>query len=275
MLTLTSRKGWGIQRPPLGVQVEYGHPLARGLRFAGLLGEGGGGGVDLITGSIGTLGSGMGWTHREPGVVMNHSGGSTGGTSFETKPQWEVGGSTEGRCSWLAWVHATWGAPGYNPCWLANRGGTTRYSCHIGNGNGETTVLGMFNNSVYRTITHGGFSKNAWHLIGLTISAADVMTGYVDGVPVGTVGSTETSNQSGLPLNIGASTGTSESWQGYIHTVLINERDYSADEMRWLYEEPYAFLSNRSITRYLARAGTPPNLRKFWPGLEHLGGLGA
>jgi hypothetical protein len=66
-------------KPPIGSQVNWGHPLARGLSYCAPLNEGGGHATDLVSGNYG--GGAVGWTTSVAGRGTAGSGyGSTAPT---------------------------------------------------------------------------------------------------------------------------------------------------------------------------------------------------
>jgi hypothetical protein len=186
-----------------------------------------------------------------------------------------------------AWIGWTSGAIGHNPCWLSNRDATTRWSAHIGAGSGQTDRLGLYDGASYATITAPAqIPANSWHQIAYTLSretggTTPTLTGYVDGVKVGTM-TKGTGSVAGLPINVGsARPAATDVWRGYLAWPLITHDCYTDDEIRWLYEEPYAFVAPAVLRRRLWTLSPapppPPSGRKdttFYGLRPFLGGLG-
>lgn len=122
------------------------------------------------------------------------------------------------------WIYATWpDNPGYNPCPIASRDSSTRFSFHIGSGGGEasTAYIGMWNGSQHVVANGSAFSKSAWHLLNITINSG-VTKYYIDGAQFGSntnIGVGATTNRA---FHIGSSTGSAERWVGNLDETRVS-----------------------------------------------------
>ncbi|MBA3469749.1 MAG: hypothetical protein H0T53_08900 [Herpetosiphonaceae bacterium] len=139
-----------------------------------------------------------------------------------------------------AWIRPTWtaGSNGYNPAILALRSaGGTRYSWHLRD---NYSHLDIYNGATVGAAAVS-ISPNQWTHVAV-VQAGSRWTAYVNGVEVG--GADQAfGSATGLPLTIGAATGSLEVFTGAIDEVLIFDRVLDPSEIYKLAQRDIAGLS--------------------------------
>lgn len=237
------RSMWVRSKPPLGVQLKRGHPLAAQLRSAFVMNEGAGRKVwDAARSASGNFpASGVSWGANRDGIAPAF--GATAGESIDVTPTALYSISAPFSCEvWWNWrstdpSKSTWGAP-FN-CRVAGQpgfqiteesGGTTTYRSHLVIVNAAGTETHHFKGAT--TFSRPFNNMFLWTWDGTTAKC------YVNGVD----DSASTSTSSGYATNgvlIGSSLFGSTS-PGLIQRVMIWDRVLSAGEAHALYQAPYS-----------------------------------
>jgi len=142
------------------------------------------------------------------------------------------------------WIKPTWtsGVPNYNPTILAQRDTDgTRFSLHLTN---DYSRLELWNGTVVGSLPVT-IAPNVWsHITVVKVSGS--WTGYVNGIPVGTVAQTFGTNTP-RPLNIGSSTSTAERFIGSIDEVTIYNGALSSEQIYALAQPNLAGIGDTQI----------------------------
>ena len=242
------KKGW-LQKPPLGVQINHAHPLARGLVGCWLFNEGGGDiAYDLSGyGNHGTL-NGMafppttasGWNPGRDGVGLMFDGSndyvdcgndpSLNITDAITIEAWikMVSTSTDGM------IVAKWGTFADTQWSYFSRVDVT--NPRFGFSADGATTCGI------KTYTDLTIVQNRWHHVVSTWRKIDgTMRAYLDGVASSQIANC--SNNlfiSSKPVSIGRDSDNAvHHFNGSIDQVRIYNRALTADEIQQLYIDPY------------------------------------
>ncbi len=247
-------KRWSF-KPPVGTQINFGHPLANGLSAAYVLNEGGGpvyeaagrGALGAIAGSptwnFGSLGQQIGSFTTGSGYIDFGAIPQTqdltlspmtmvAWVSNESSPNGVIAGRNDGNSVGAGWV---FGAKSGN--WYFNREATGT------NGQFTATQLSL------------GSSTSRSTQAAISIIDADASAQfYQDGVALstsiasGTAGSrlTDASNpfrMGDYPAFRGGGPGPTAAWPGSIVMLLFYRRVLTASEIQELYVNPFAFVS--------------------------------
>lgn len=253
-----------MSKPPKGAQVDWGHPLARGLVYAALYNEASGPRVwDVAGRTNGAMSGGSKWVsaRKGPGV------GSRAGTekieaSLATLPNGSASSFTI--ASWVrtyAYVSlaSAWGFGGQLPA-ATSGDGTGRY-------------LLQFNNHYY----FWGFNADwdtgiawdidaNWHHIVFTFDGTTLRF-YRDGVLTATGTPSRTLSTAGdfvTAFSFYSSGGTTAANMD-LDIGLIYSRTLSADEITRLYSESYAFIQAPAARRWLAAPTGGTTVFGPWP----------
>ncbi len=241
-------KTW-LAKPPLGVQINRGHPLAQGLIGCWLMNEGGGTTVrDLaaIAASLalnvdGTLVASAAWIPGRDGVAVQTSQatssfidvGSTSCTTFMLATQ-----------SWAAWVLTT--TTGASQQIVAVNGNNLRYRI-----NSDQTIGLLANGAAINYSTSAAITSGRWYHLSVTCGPNGTAI-YINGVNAASDGTAFTIPSFGT-AHFGEF--SSETLTGAISQVVAYNRVLSAAEVLGLYTQPYCFLQPQS-PRYRV-SGTP------------------
>src|SRR6185369_7556516 len=143
-----------------------------------------------------------------------------------------------------AWIKPTWTASSnsYNPAILALRSSSgTRYSWQIAD-TYQTMLISNGSTTKSVAIT---MSANTWYHVAV-VEDGTTWTGYVNGIGVGSA-TQSFGSTTGLPLNIGSSTGSADYFTGDIDEVQIYNRALSAHEVYALAQSTVAGVSSAQL----------------------------
>lgn len=249
------------RKPPYGsVEIDLGHPLARGLIIAVLANEGGGPVTDLVSMTSATNFSPYPvWTTGAFGMGTNASGG----TKFAEFPH----NARQRPTTFISAVVA---------CREVNSGATqgpfgfpyiAAAGTHFIINWGFNKVAA--NNNLAFVITQGGFASEAFtDIVTMTSGVDSVFGGVYDG---SNVTGYRNGKQSGTPaattgaidsFDVGVSfSGFNEKNAGWIDNCYYGfawNRPLSAAEFLWSYSEPFALVRQRVVRRYFTPQTTPP-----------------
>jgi hypothetical protein len=214
--------GWGLQKPPSGVAIDWSHPLSRGLIRRWLSNEASGTVlVDSCCGDKITL-SGVNWSPSARGMVPRFDGSSSIG-NFNYIPGITTGSSY----SISLWLNAPSGNGGLINISNSgtNRNGILLYNSNLG--------VGYYNGSAY-VETSAAITLGSWHHVVL-VNLAGAVSGYLNGIPMtgpsqSRLGNSE--NAIGWNSNAGYFT-------GLIDDISVYNRALSPSEVVQLCGEPY------------------------------------
>jgi hypothetical protein len=224
---------WGSQKPPVGVPIDRGHPLAQGLIAYWLMNEGAGCWLLDVSGNNrnGTA-SGCTWVATQRGLCLDFNGTTdlvNCGAEF-------IGASA---CSIAAWAYLDSYGEGVGSNYsgrVIDNGKLLFYvfspntNIQFSSDGGTTLALGGT----------GGVAIGSWYYITATRTAAGVANLYVNGVLSGTANqSSGTPTAGSNNVVIGNNLATTRSFDGRIDGVSIYNRVLSAAEVAQLYRQPY------------------------------------
>lgn len=232
----------GNFKPPAGVQVDWGHPVASGMIECFLLNEGGGFPVNIAIPVYKTNSNSGTWVSYTPGTGLNNN--------FFTSNQWVIANST------LNYAAADFT---FRALWLPNNytGGFTdtfmkgnEFRIFIDtNGDISLVALGGTDGG---SLTTGMTTGKVWDFV-LT-RAGSTCTGYVNGISKGTFSNGNTTIQT---VNFQY---TGDGGRGSIGDMKIFEHQFwnralDAAQVQQIYENPYCFLRPQAPTiRYFQPA---------------------
>lgn len=261
-----------LRKPPLGTQINSGHPLAKGLVGAWLMNEGGGGKVYDITGNnnTGTL-SAVTWPAGNVGVSTGYNGSSSNidcgrvtkieGAANLTVSLWcKPSALTQNLTICAKWNYSTQGTFGFQQYQSQSAGDIKLFIATSptdpGTGYGEET-------------TFQPLKAGQWNHVLFTFTGGTGATIYVNGKSgaqsrIGSPPSTLTSATADFIL--GEFQGLGRWWSGSLDNCLVYNRALSPSEIRQLYAQPFAFMRQPRIilpdTPPLVNTGT-----RFWFGI--------
>ena len=246
-----------FQKPPLGQQINWAHPLAKGLVGCWLMNEGAGNRIyDLSgNGNTGSLISTTKWVAGRSGSVLSFNGTSDYvdvGSNAIIKPVSAITVS-----AWVKFNSLTadiraisdWHQSVIEDRWIFYEISATEIYWYVCNANGVGIGYVSYTPAL-----------NTWlHLVG--VYNGSVVTLYVNGVSVGTPASLSGNMNAGSAVNtvrIGKQAETGWCFNGLIDDVRIYNRALSASEVQQLYVNPYAMFERRPVWMdYVAAAGRP------------------
>ena len=250
-------KRWS-EKPPVGAQLNLGHPLAQGIVGCWLFNENSGlRAYDLSgRGNTGTLTNGPTWSAGRRGRALNFDGvnddvlAGTGSslniTGNITIAAWiypkSFGGGTKGRIFDKNDASPTVGYDLQLEDTTVNDG----FAWVLGNGAASTSS----NANVIQL--------NQWQHVVLSYNGSNCNF-YVDGTSAGSPAfTTNSSSSSTITASIGGrASDTARQFDGLIDEVRIYNRALSSTEVRWLFTDPYAcFVPPAPRLRYFIAA--PP-----------------
>lgn len=223
-----------LQVPEVPVELDQSHPLANGLIGLWLLNDGTA--RDLSgTGNNGSLISGPSVVAGPMGPTLDLNSASTQYVSVPDSSALNTGGGNTGELSFVAWVTTPTLPTAF---WFQK--GSGNYAQFGVRSNGKIflyTSFGSYDGSGSNTLATG-----ATYCVAATISHVTA-TGYVNaGLDASYAMSSPPGSLSGYPLNIGAGSSGASPWNGTIGPVTFWNRALSAQEIAWLYAEPFAML---------------------------------
>lgn len=238
-------KGWGYTKPPLGSQINWGHPLANGMLGCWLFNEGGGSKIlniasPLYHGTLTTNGlTDTTWKGGLYGLVVSHSNAHT--SNGVTIPA-----LTSTTTHTLAtWVKLTSIASSYQN--LLGNSGTSGYWTLSGKLNSYTGAADKLSTTAVST--------GVWVFWICSVLAGNA-TFYLNGVADGTATGIPSYPFNGMLCDNGAS----EQFTGSMsHQYLWVGRALTASDARTLYTDPFCMIQfprRRNITGAAAAAAT-------------------
>jgi len=233
-----------IIKPAFGtVEVNWGHPLANGLRHAILLNEGGGPPKDIVTGAQGTPTAGATWGGNQEGIcgklaaaTDNFNFGSAalsvGNQNSSVLFRGIVGATSIDR--YAVMIGGT---------------GTDEVEFGVNNSNAwEVLLPGVvdINFSVGPTVGHycsAGFTYQ--RLVGATLDVHDITANVFS-----TASKAATNAPAQGSNSYVGGDGSSRSWRSSLNFAFIWARLLTPAEFCWLHAEPYAMFRPRTPVRF-------------------------
>lgn len=224
-----------LQKPDLGIQINWGRPVTDGLVAAYFMNEGSGNkAFDLSgNGNHGTITNAL-WVPGKFGPVLSFDG--SGDYVDVGRPP------HTNRITVSAWVTTNTASPSADT--IAGRDDDTNRAWSMYMLNNTTLRFFIFIGNTVKIKDHTiTLATNTWyHLVGV-YDGANVRI-YVNGVDVGTP-TAATGNIDNDPVNtqIGCDLNTVHiSWSGLIDLPMIFNRGLSPSEIAKLYREPFCFM---------------------------------
>ena len=253
ILCLTaSASGFTGMKPILGEQVDWSHPLSKGLVGLWLMNECTGIPNDIVGGTtLSTTGSPT-WISGIHGSAVQFAGGTYYSAADASTPaldrafnqitllsyfKADVNPSNDG----LLGKGTIWYLAAMDTDWVRLR--------HLGCGDGDTLV---------QMTAPFSFSDGEWHLLVATYDGANTAV-YVDGIYYGGEAATGTMGTNNSDFAIGdIAAGEGWSWAHKQSMAAIWNRALSASEITRLYQEPFRFMAADDVIMKYVDAGEPP-----------------
>lgn len=286
MAIILHPKRWTSQ-PSLGAQINFGHPLVKGLTFYSLYNAGAGLQktllpINLAETTVGTVPSPNWISGGDVVTGKSHNWNGNWSGIYQrgpwVEPNWMTGVARVRRTGTLAQYAApfckTWGNntspfdswnPTYNPA-----------------GAGQDVLEASFTNQAgVRLVSSnvsipGGSAKP--HTVGITVGPSGsngVLGIWVNGIQLLSqsqsatgIGYDQTATGN-LIISGSAANAASQAWIGQISYVAIWNRPLTASEMEWLHVEPYALLTPKRTIRYSIPSAASRTY-SYWITLERL-----
>lgn len=254
-------RGWGYRKPPLGARLNCSHPLARGLAGCWLMNEGGGSTlIDSAYVNNGTLTNSPLWSSGSFGPALDFNG---------VNNYVDIGNRPElflSAFSISAWVKRS-GTPasqfgGYFAADYNSAATLSNYALKISGGqSGETTntVVGFWENptgTASKVLSTTVTQLGVWYHVVFTWDTSTRRL-YLQGVEEATNATGQTRTDVGGNLAIGRPGSYAGLYfHGVVEGVCLYDRALSHQEIRWLYQEPFA--NFQSVRRVLGQGAAIP-----------------
>ena len=233
-------------------EIDWSHPLARGLQSLWLLNNGAV--LDLAGKNPGTLGGGPTFKPGPRGSVL-----TTNGTGFIN-----VGSNLNLAAVTIvaSGVIATAFANAYNSVFTRSAGSGNYYQLLV-KSTGKLALYSEAINGSYDGTGSNTLAANQTYNLAAVFDAATGIVGYVNGAVDGTAPLTVALNTTAAAAQIGSDPATAgRVWSGQLGPVAIYNRGLSAAEVAWLNLDPLAMLRPVESRSYaapavVAQGGTP------------------
>jgi hypothetical protein len=252
-------------KPPLGTQIDWSHPLSRGICGCWLMNEGGGNRVNDLSGN-GNTGAitGAVWTSERFGPCLRYDGTSdyvnipnsssfTFGESGIDRPFSVVILCNMDDITDSQALLSKYGGTGTREWLLQTSSGLMRWSCHDTGDHyiGRRFALDAGDQGHWLScvVVYDGSKANSGVQIwvnGLRRDTADNASGVYDGMTA-----------SANPIQIGAFLSTTYEFNGLIDSASIYNGALSASEIAQLYREPFAMFQRERPELYVTSGGEP------------------
>lgn len=237
-------KRWSAQ-PPVGAQINWGHPLAYRLSVCWLFNEGGGVPHNLINETSGATANTT-WGVGQRGKAVSFNGSSTyvRQTNHQLVDTNSVTMAFWGYC-------ANWNASqmlieksNVNAAWEMYSYAGSSQIILVGGGTGTTVVSAL--------------PSAGWRFIVGTIQGTAGKI-YIDGQQTGT-GTVTAIADSNTSLYVGCYDNSGYFFTGIVEQACVWNRALSASEIQWLYINPYCFIQPQSPRlRMMSGFSSPPS----------------
>jgi len=253
LVTLCPAQYNGV-KPIVGTQVDWSHPLSRGLVGWWSMQEGSGGTIYDISGN-GNHGTCVDDTHWVPGkfgpcLDFDGSGdyvglgnGPVAGLSRITISAW-IKGRTSDTDNMI--IMEQYGA-GDDSIYLS-RDGTESFEFRIKNDSQSQVTLN----------SDTAFQDTDWHHVVATYNGSSMYI-YVYSLLDSSAGSQSGLIETSPESNLNISSDGSDQWNGQIGDVMIFDRTLSQSEVAQLYREPFCMFEQPTPELYVSSGGEPPS----------------
>ena len=243
-------KRW-TSKPPVGSQIDWSHPLSRGLVACFLMNEGGGSKIyDIARRNNGTLINGATWKAGKRGVALNFDG---------TDDYVDVGSAIGKPTSWTitGWIKPT-SIANNGIIFSVDTGGSNNNAWGVYGNSGNILSLYVSSGSDTQIFQIAGeytavnYPSTSWTFISGTINGTTISY-YRNGNLIAST--PQTISMGGTPYKIsigkyGEYTGSGYNFPGSIDDVRIYNRALSPTEIRKLYEDPYCFIKQSNFGNF-------------------------
>lgn len=231
------------QKPMLGLQVNWAHPLSKGLVYFGLFNEGSGTKVFDLSGNrnAGVI-SGATWQPGKFGSALNFVAG-TNKITVPHSPSLNLDGFA-GNYTIIIWARGGSQPGGYR---LMEKGADP-YPISFQGAAGTDLSFLIYDGVAYPSLTYTGIWDSQWHQIVTQIhNADDKLYGFVDGKLLYSTTNTTTGTTANTDvLTIGNRVDNNRDFVGDIDHIIIYNHGSSAPftpgEIALLYREPFCML---------------------------------
>jgi len=238
------KRPWSTEKPPVGSEIDWGHPLSQGLVGAWLMNEGGGNIVrDLVKGNNGTLVGNTNWSSSVKGIATNFDGNG----DYINIPNFKMVVDAFSPFSIVFALYPLTTAD-YNQTIGELTTGWNCFRFHTESGSGVYCGVGGDNGDRFTPteLPLGTVTRNSWNNFVFTIDSGNPGFAY---------GSGRFYKNGNLLAKKTFTSGLNEDWSGFIigqpDTNTINgkfgrlyiySRALSPSEIQQLYSEPYCFI---------------------------------
>lgn len=258
----------GLVKPPLGAQINTGHPLAKGLIGCWLMNGGGGNKTYDISGNNnnGTLTSTT-WDSGQFGATLGFNGSSSNIIMPKPGP---LGGDARSFVTWfkssstLTQVLISYG--------LWSSGQAFYFSS-------ENNTLVLRVNGANKIYTAANLDDGKWHQAAITLPSSATVNDaliYLDGVLAAfsssTNGTLALNTASTNPIYLGQYFNGGNNISGNLDITLLYNRQLSPSEIQQLYAQPFAFMQPRTL--WLPTGAAPTGNTYGFAGIGGIQGTG-
>lgn len=233
-----------LNKPPVGTQINWGHPLSRGIVGCWLFNEGSGETAHdiaaarnhgILTNTVQSV-----WTRREQrGSVIDFDG---------TDDRVEIAEDAALKPAKIS--VAMWFKPDTTTRFNSALMKTTVSSWSDGYGIAfdPAGTLIFFINSYNTNFVSVALTASVWYFMVGTYDLSNIRI-YINGIEVASTAFTTAINHSTTPLQIAKGRHTDDTryrWDGPIENTIMYDRALSPEEVLWLFRAPYSFLIPQS-----------------------------
>jgi len=237
------------QKPSLGLQINRGHPLARGLVGCWLFNEGSGNKVFDLSGNgnhLDTITGTVNWSSGKYGSCLYFP--SAGQHHIATSKNVPLSLQGDASVSVVSWVKRTKNAYDDIICaWGARSADDMFWLALVST---DEVRLAFYGDDL--TTTTSPISANQWYQIVATYDAvSNLQTIYVDGQYVTSRSTGDAETFVASPFYVGGFSGYNTCFDGgYIDNILVYNRALSASEIALLYREPFCMFEQDNVALY-------------------------
>lgn len=246
-----------VSKPPVGSQINWGHPLSQGLVGAWLMNEGGGKFIDLISLKLNVSQTAITRISSTKGSAIDC--GTSGKIAYETTlgSKWNNLANTGVSVVSLVFTD-TFDATSRRIVGKRYSTPTSGWSVGTWNSSGNKYFFEYTasTNGSWSVPSIGGWEQVSWSYKGLLSGVAPV--GYVNG-KVGALTTTSTgiapyTDDTAAPVTLVNHGDIDRPFDGKVVYIYVFSRALSPSEIQSLYESPYQFIKGPSTITYF----TPP-----------------
>lgn len=254
---------WGTTKPPLGSQIDWSHPLSRGLVGCFLMNEGGGGKIgDLLNKTNGSIQTAP-WIVGKDGPALNFST-----TTYQVKLGDTNILDNATSCSFSFWIYpnvtmngriiSKWGNENVEQSFLISTPGS---------GGSKIQFAVQRSASYVIKYTNNGLPTGVWSNVAITWVAENTVRIYFNGInqalttESGGSGSCSSILNGNTQLEFGYETeeATASANMKLSNVQIWRNRVFSPQEIQQLYQEPYCFIKKTSWLKTAQAA-----IRRMW-----------